>query len=361
MTTHPDPSPRNRAKGLFRALIVLVLLTGAGAAVWHWKPWETRPAIVTVEVLATGPAARVLAVNGRVAALNTVDIRPAVTGQIIEIAADENDVVAAGQTLARIDDAQARSERDQAQAALDAGRVRLAQAQATLDRARALGTNVSRSTLEDAELAASLAEDEIERLSAAVAQAESRLAAYTLTAPFAGTVIARTVEPGAMIDQQTVLFTIADLTTLVVETDIDEIYAAQIATGLAARLQPAGMSQTLTGHVSFAAPRIDPTTGGRLVRLDFDAPRDLPVGLTVAVNIIVAEDPAALTIPREAMLSDGNGTFVLVDRGGIAVRLPVEVIEWPADRLIVTRGLAAGDRLILTPVPEGTPVRVAGP
>lgn len=325
------------------------------------RPWETRPATVAIETVTPGPATRVLAVNGRIAALNTVDIRPGVTGQIVSVAADENDVVAAGQTLARIDDTLPRSELDQARAALDAGRVRLAQAQATLDRARALGPNVARSTLEDAELAASLAEDEIERLDAAVAQAENRLARYTLTAPFGGTVIGRSVDPGAMVDLQSVLFTIADLETLVVETDIDEIYAAQITTGLAAVLQPAGMSETLPGHVSFAAPRIDPTTGGRLVRLDFDAPQDLPVGLTVAVNIVVEDLSSALTIPRAAISTDGAASFVLVDRGGIATRVPVQVVDWPADRLIVTAGLAPGDRLILTPVAEGAQVRADGP
>lgn len=349
---------RKRGKAIFWTAGLLIGLAAA-YGLWRWQPWASQPALVEVETLAPAPASRILAVNGRVAALNSIEIRPAVSGQITSVAVVENDVVESGAVLARIVDDLARSDLDQAQAARGAGAVRLTQAQSALDRATALAGNVARSTREDAELAVQIAQGELDRLSGIVAQAESRLANYTLTAPFAGTIITRAVEPGAMVDMSTTLFTLADLTDLVVEADIDEIYAAQITEGLAAVLQPAGMSGHLAGRVSFAAPRIDPATGGRLVRLTFDEVQDLPVGLTVAINIVVDQQEAALTLPRAALtISDGRASAMVL-RDGIATEVDVDIIDWPADRLIVTEGLQAGDAVILTPVAAGDAVRVA--
>lgn len=340
-------------------LIALLVLIGAGYGVMRWQPWITKPTVVSIETLSPAPATRILAVSGRVAALNSIAIRPAVSGQITAVSVVENDLVTSGTVLARIADDVARSERDQAIAARGAGEVRLTQAQSAFDRARALGGNVARSTLEDAELSLQIAQGELDRLSGVVAQTESRLANYTLTAPFDGTIITRAVEPGAMVDMSTTLFTLADLTDLVVEADIDEIYAAQITEGLKAVLQPAGMSRNLDGEVSFAAPRIDPTTGGRLIRLTFEAEQDLPVGLTVAINIVVDQQDEALTLPRAALTFTEGRASAMVLRDGIAVETPVDVIDWPADRLIVTDGLQAGDQVILTPVMAGEAVRLA--
>lgn len=354
-----DPQTTPRRGRWIRWLILFVIVAGAGYGVMVWQPWMTKPQVVQVETLAPAPARRVLAVNGRVAALNGIEIRPAVSGQLTEVLVTENDLVAAGDILARIEDALARSDLDQAVAQQGAGQVRLTQAQSAFDRARALGGNVARSTVEDAELSLQIAQGDLARLDGVVAQARTRLEKYTITAPFGGTIITRAAEPGAMVDMQTALFSLADLTDLVVEADIDEIYAAEIRAGLTALLQPAGMSQNLQGTVSFAAPRIDTATGGRLVRLTFDEEQDLPVGLTVAVNIVVDAQDAALTVPRAALTISDNNATVQVLRDGRAARIPVEIIEWPADRLIVTAGLDAGDQVILTPVDDGAEVRVA--
>jgi hypothetical protein len=69
------------------------------------------------------------------------------------------------------------------------------------------------------------------------------------------------------------------------------------------------------------------------------------VGLTVTANIIIEDRPLALTIPRSAMVA-GPAVFVLV--AGHAVKTAVEVIDWPAARLIVTKGLSVGDAVIVT-------------
>ncbi|MBU1305853.1 MAG: efflux RND transporter periplasmic adaptor subunit [Alphaproteobacteria bacterium] len=327
---------------------MLLLLVGGGYAIVA-EPWKARPAKVAVEQVALGPVSQVLAVNGRIAARETVDIRSLVAAQVIDVAADEGDAVAAGDLLVRLNTSQPGALVDQARAALDAGLVQQQQAQANSDRAKALGENATRVAREDAERSLTAASNEVERLRAALDQAQSQLALYTITAPISGVVLNRAVDRGQLVDTQTELFTLADLNQLLVETDVDEIYSARIHAGLKALLKPAGDSVARDGTVSFAAPTVDPATGGRAVKIAFDAVVDLPVGLTVNANIIVSQTDAAISVPRAAIVTEGSQSHVMVIADGTVAARPVTFEDWPAERVIVTTGLAVGDSVILAP------------
>ena len=66
------------------------------------------------------------------------------------------------------------------------------------------------------------AEQEVGRLRALVDQARFQLTKFSILAPISGTVLTRGVEPGQVVDLSTPLFTLADLSELIVETDVDE-------------------------------------------------------------------------------------------------------------------------------------------
>jgi len=342
------PKGRRRRRTGWLAFAV-VLLVGFGAYAYLKRPWETKPAVVAVETMVKGPVSQVLAVTGRVAASQAVKVKSAVSGQAVEVRADEGDSVTAGDVLVQIDTAQPKALEAQARAALDAGQVKQQQAQANVDRARALGENATRSAREDAELSLTAATNEVARLRAALEQAQSQLAQYTITAPLTGVVLDRAVDRGQLVDTQTELFTVADLGQLLVETDVDEIYSSQIRSGLKALLMPAGGSVAQEGMVTFAAPTVDPSTGGRAIKIAFDDKVDLPVGLTVNANIIVSETDAALSVPRSAIITQGTQSHVLVLDKGFVVERPIDFSDWPADRVMVTGGLAVGDNVILDP------------
>ena len=330
-------------------LILVLAVVAAGAYAFVARPWEPKPAAVAVEVLAPGPFSQVLAVNGRVIARETVTVRAPVSARIVEVMVNEGDLVQAGDVLVQLETSQPKALVDQAQAALDAGIVRQAQAKATADRANALGENATRSAREDAELALSAASNEVARLQAALAEAQSQFEQYTILAPLTGTVLNRNADRGQLVDPQTELFVIADLADLQVETDIDELYSARISAGLKALLRPVGDSVAQHGSVVFASPTVDPATGGRPVKLAFDEPVELPVGLTINANIIVSETEGALTIPRGAIITEGTDSHVLVVENGAAAQRAIEFSDWPAGRVIVTAGLAEGDQVILDP------------
>lgn len=351
---------RGRRRRLLWGGLVFVLLVAAGAYLALSRPWEPKPIAVTVEILSLGPVSRVLAVNGSVAAKTSVAVRSSVAGQVLAVLAAEGDSVAKDQLAIELDSSQPRALVAQAQAAFEAGNVKLQQAQTDVDRARALGDNTPRKTLEDANLALTAAHNELDRLQAGLDQAQSQLAEYEIRSPLDGVVLARNVEPGQIVDTQSTLLTIADTARLVVKMDVDELYAAQIRTGLKVILAPVGVATPLNGTISFASPVVDATTGGRAVEASFDEQASLPVGLTVMANILVDTEAAALTIPRSALIvANRTATAFVIGPKGAEER-QVSYVDWPADRVIVTSGLAAGDQVILNPtgIRDGAAVKV---
>ena len=342
------PTSRRTRRKWFWGALVTVLILGAGYAAIT-QPWRSRPASVAVEILNLGPVSQVLALNGRIAARQAVRIRSSVVAQAVDVAAEVGAKVTAGDLLVRLNTSQPRALVNQAQAGLDAGLVQQQQAQANAERARALGENVTRVAREDAERGLVAAGNEVARLRAALDQAQSQLALYTISAPIDGVVLNRAVDRGQLVDTQSELFTIADLSHLVVETDVDEIYSARIQRGLKALLRPAGYSVAQSGTVIFAAPTVDPSTGGRAVKIAFDEAVDMPVGLTVNVNIIVSKTESALSVQRAAIVTEGADSHVLVVENGRALSRPVTFLDWPAERVMVTAGLSAGEWVVLDP------------
>lgn len=346
--TAPNSRRGRRSHWVWLAVGGLVLISGSAFAYLE-QPWKPKSAAVAVEVVSEGPVTQALAVNGRVAARQAVNVRSAVSGQAMEVGAEEGASVLAGDVLLQLDASQPQALLVQSTAALDAGLVRQQQAQAIADRARALGDNATRSAREDAELSLTVATNEVSRLRAAVEQAQSQLAQYTITAPLSGVVLNRSVDRGQIVDTQTDLFTVADLSQLLVETDVDEIYSSRIHDGLIALLRPAGDSVPQNGTVIFAAPTVDPATGGRAVKIAFDSAVDLPVGLTVNANIIVSQTDAALSVPRSAIVTEGSESHLLLLENGIVEQRVIAFSDWPAERVIVTSGLSVGDVVILNP------------
>lgn len=338
-------------------------LVVAAAVLSYVQPWVAKPPLVMIEVAALAPATRVLAVNGRMAAAHSVDVRPQASGAIERLFVAEGDTVKPEQSLARINADTQNTLLRQAVAGLDAALVAQEGARAAFDRSSALGANVSRSDLEGQSRALQSAAQEVARMTAMVDQAQIALNNHTVVAPIGGKVLTLRVDPGQIVDASTVLMTLADLTDLMVETDVDEVYATQISQGQPAVLQLAGESVTRAGHVSHVSDRVDVATGGLAVKLVFDEAVSAPVGLTVTANIVVDQQDAALTVPRSALATVGSakGVFLAIDC--TARFQPVQVVDWPAARLIVTGGLAEGSALIVdaTGLVPGQAIKVGQP
>ncbi|MDX2223471.1 MAG: efflux RND transporter periplasmic adaptor subunit [Rhodospirillaceae bacterium] len=319
---------------------------------------------VTVMTVAAQPVERVLAVTGRVRAKESVAVLPKASGEIVALTKDDGDLVGAGEVLGRIDDARARATVEQAAAAADAQSRVLAQAERDLARAQTLlerGT-VTAAAVEAATLAVTRGREDLRRLQSVLNDAELRLAEYAIVAPLAGRVLDRPIDAGQVVDARSVLFEIAPIGAREIETEVDEAYSMSLALGQEARMAFAGVAAPVTGRVTYLSPQIDAATGGRVVRLEFDAGPDaaeLPVGLSVDVNIVVDRQDAALTVPRAAIRDIAADPSVLVLEGNVVTRRPVRFTDWPAASVVVTDGIRVGDRVIVDALPPAVGAEAA--
>ncbi|MFC3096248.1 efflux RND transporter periplasmic adaptor subunit [Alteraurantiacibacter palmitatis] len=108
--------------------ILLAVLALAVLAVAAYGFLAPRDKEVATFVMQAAPAPRLLAVNGRIRPRLQVDIRPALGGELVALPFDVGGRVAAGQVLARIDDAPETAAIAEAEASVQAQEAPLAQA-----------------------------------------------------------------------------------------------------------------------------------------------------------------------------------------------------------------------------------------
>lgn len=331
---------------IFLGLLTLAVLALAGY--WLLAPRDKEVATIVTQA---APAQRVLAVNGRIRPRLQVDIRPALGGELVALPFDVGDRVAAGQVLARIDDAPETAAIAEAEASVQTQAATLAQARRDLARFEALGEFVSRREVEQRQLAVVEGERELSRRRANVVQARELRDRRVLRAPFAGVILERLVDPGQTVGMDSIIYRLADLSSPEVTVEVDEIYATEVRPGMEALISLPGQAQPIRAVVAHIEPRVDPATGARDVRLSLaDAAVDAPSGLTVTVNLVIEQRESAISVPRSAIIQSGGEARVrVVPADGIVAERAISFVDWPAESVIVTSGLQAGEHILADP------------
>lgn len=342
----------------YLALLGLIILVALGY--WAFAPREPLVATIRAE---QAPASRILAVNGRIRPRLQVDIRPALGGELVLLPFDVGDRVAMGQVIARIDDGPETAAIAEAEASVQAQQATLAQARRDLARFEALGRFATKREVEQRRLAVEEGARELNRRRASVVQAREQRDRRVLRAPFAGVILERPVDPGQTVGLDSVIYRLADLSSPEVTVEVDEIYAAEVRPGMEARISLPGQGRELRARVAHVEPRVDPATGARDVRLSLvDAAVDVPSGLTVTVNLVIEQRERAISVPRSALIvSAGGAKARIVGADGVVAERSVSFIDWPAEEVIVTSGIKAGERYLADPnaAQPGEKVRVA--
>jgi RND family efflux transporter MFP subunit len=347
-----------------RRLLPLIVAVGVVAVLYlGYRRIASLPPRIEVTQARTEDVIRVLAVTGRIRPRLTTRVQSLVSGTVLTLAREEGDIVRRGDVLATLDAQSARAALAQATAQAAARRADAEQRQRDHDRAVRLAAagGIPDAEAEAARTALETARQALRQAEAVAAESESRLRDYTLRSPIDGVVLARAIDPGQNVTPQTVLYEVATGSDSEIEMEVDEQFLGELAVGLGATVAPlTGERRQLEARVSYIGKRVSETSGAVPVRLEFtgEAPR-LPAGLSVDVNLRIAEHPQATTVPRAAVAGLGTDPYVMLVRSDSIVRRPVHVIDWPSARIVVLEGLAAGDVVALTPklVREGLVVR----
>ena len=385
-------SAPSRRWGRWVVLLLLLGATGGGAWWWSQRVVPIEVEVAQVSQRAVGTQASVLNASGYVTARRRATVSSKVTGKVIEVNVEEGMAVREGQVLARLDDSTMRAGLELARAQLEAARravpeveVRLEEARLTLARRQRLAKEglATPADLEQAEAEVNSLIARIGSLRELVNVAERQVTLQQIAiddmvirAPFSGVAISKDAQPGEMVSPvsagggftRTGISTIVDMRSLEVEVDVNESYINRVTAG-----QP--VTAVLDAYPDFEIPAkviaVVPTADRQkatvLVRIGFNAldPRILPdMGVKVTFlrepteGSAPAARPVAL-VPKSAVRTENGASFVFLVKQGTVERRAVQTAGTDGDRLEVTAGLSAGDRVVVAPPPgvaEGTPI-----
>lgn len=349
-------------KKLVIAVLVLGVLVGGSVIAYRRYRARQREIVVTTETVAARDLAAIVSASGKIQPNRLVNISADTPGRVVNLNVQEGQRVTKGQFLLQIDPKSLRTRVEggaaslkaaegslsQMRQAIETARVQLEQSQKTLTRQRDLWKEglTTRESLDRAESDAKAAESalrERERLvdaqaarisqeRASLQSAEYDLSKVRIESPIDGIVTRRNIQEGetavigTMNNAGTVLLTLADMSKIQAEVEVDETNIPQVALG-----QPATVTidaipdRTFRGHVTEIGNSPIQTTGAAtsgtqatnfkvVVALDEPVP-DVRPGFTCTADITTATRTKALAVPIPAvavreLVVDPDGTVL---------------------------------------------------
>ena len=298
---------------------------------------ETKAPAVPVEVakVAKRPISASYSGTANLEAPSEAQVVAKTSGVVLQVLAEEGDVVRAGQVLARIDPDRARLEVERTGATVR-------KLESNFNRAKELLA----SKLVSAESVEQIRFD-LESARASHDLARLELSYTNIVAPFDGVVAQRMVKVGNLVALNAPAFRVVDNSQLEAVLNVPEREMATLKAGMPLRMVvDAVPGQVFEGKVDRISPVVDSGSGTFRVVCAFEGGGTLRPGMFGRIEVVYDERVDALTMPRVALLEDEGEPAVFVVRESKAVRVPVELGYVNGELAEVRSGLAEGDDVV---------------
>ncbi len=361
----------------------IIFLTGVLALIaliifLNLKSQREKSIKVTVERVTTKNLTSIVSASGEVKPKKNINLSAHVPGRIVKIGVKEGDRVKAGDFLLKLDSAQYEANAERDRALIQAYRSQLIEAEARMKRDENQYNRQKKlydeqliplEQLEMAKVQYEIARAQWQALRHQIQQAEAslkstldNLSKTVYVSPIDGIITSLRVEEGeiavigTMNNPGTVLMTIADLSEMVVEVEVDETDVVAVKLGQEAIIKVDALpKQTLVGHVTeIGSSALEKTTMSSQESRNFkvtitlqDPPPSLKPGLSATGDIIVARKEGVLAVPVSAIVvrekEEGHGSKKIEEEGvfivenertrfqpikrGIIGEMDVEVVE----------------------------------
>ena len=323
-------------------LLVPVALVGCGRDAEPERPsGRSAERALPVQAIEVAPRdlSRRVQVSAPVEPFRTIRLAARTEGVLTEVLVEEGDEVSAGQLLARIDVREQRAE-------LQRARARLQEKQASFQRMEQLKERnyIDTASYETARADLAIAETDVNLW-------QTRVDFGTVNSTIDGTVVARYIEPGEAISRHAALFSIADLSSMVVRLGVSELDVRNLRMGDAVVLQVDAVADEnpLAGMIRRIFPAAE--ADSRLITVEVEIPEALDAGVRpgflARANMLVDRRDNVLAVPAGSVAESGGEYFVMVINGDN--RLERRVIEPGIIRGAwreVRSGLDTGDRVV---------------
>lgn len=271
-------------------------------------------------------------------------------GRVVSVPVDAGQWVRQGQVLAVIDRS-VQSQQIAAQAAqVDVARADAALAQANFDRGLKLTDRgfISKADVDRLRATRDAADARVKQAQAQLGELRALSARLNITAPDAGLLLTRNVEPGQVVSGGSgILFSIARGGELELLAAVSEEDLARLSVGAAAQVTPVGTEKSFAGQIWQLSPTIEQQTRQGTARIALSyAPELRPGGFASAR--ISSGSMVAPFLPESAIQSDEKGSFVLiVGKDDKVVRRTVKTGMVTEGGIAIVQGLAGGERVVL--------------
>lgn len=358
------------------ALAAAGALTGCGAR--EGGAMAPPPPEVVVATVTRGDLPLDLAYTGRAVGSREVEVRALVSGIVLQRRYEEGSAVRRGDVLFLIDPDRYRAAVEQARAELGVEQARLAEARRQRARLESL---VERSLVSQRQLDEAVSAFEVAEANTAAARARLRTAELDLSytevrAPISGLTSREVRSEGSLAiagDDSSLLTRIVQTDPIYVEFSLPEREAAQVRARLAAGRAPTvrvgladGTEHPQAAELTFIDNAVEAGSGTVRARAVLPNPeRRLVPGQFLRARLEGVVVPGAVAVPRRAVMSSAQGSFVwLVGEGDVAELRPVRIDLTVGDVAVIAEGLAGGERVVtegVLKVQPGVKVTIAAP
>lgn len=352
---------------------VLLALAVAGGSYWllpEQAPVETaqpaegsaKPGALSAEQIRRMGITTEAAVPATSAELGTVpgtitlppEARVAVTapfgGSVVRLFVVTGQAVTKGQALAVV-----RSiEPVQYGAALARGQAQLDVAQANAARTRQLASEgiIAGARAEEAQAALREAQVAVSENRRILAQTGAGAGGeITLRAPISGRLAAVSVQTGGPVDGLTAPFVIENTASFMVDLQIPERLAASVHPGMEISL-PGSDGQFVSGNIVSVGASLDPATRSIIARARIGSDPAIVSGKGVMVTLKGSRDISGFSVPAAALTKLDGKDVVFVLSGGVFAVRPVTIAGRSSDRVTLTSGVKAGERVATSGLAE---------
>jgi RND family efflux transporter MFP subunit len=336
--------------------------------------------VVNVTKIYPSQSFSLLNASGYVVAQRKAAVASKITSRLISLSAEEGNRVKAGQVIARLEGEDTQAAREQAEANLDVARynldltkAELKDATISLQRSKELVAKgfVSQSDYDSAEARSKKATAAVEAGEAGVKAGKAALKStdvaleYTLIrAPFDAVVLTKNADVGDIVtplgaaaNAKASVFTIADMGSLQVETDVSESNLQQVRIGQPCEIQLDSLpDMRFRGIVHMIVPTADRSKATVMVKIRFvDKDERILPEMSAKVAFLSREIKKEEEKPRTALNSSavvarGGKRLVFLVKENRVVETPITTGEIFGDMTEVVSGVKPGDRIAMKPL-----------
>jgi membrane fusion protein, multidrug efflux system len=372
------PRPRKNRVRLIVGIVGLVLLVLVLFHLFGGKKQKaaTPPQVVSTGTAAVGDMPETLNELGTVTPVATVNVLPQLSGYVTAVGYKEGEDVAKGQFLVQIDPRQFEIDKQQAQAQLAKDQASLAQARADLVRFTQLNQqkSIAEQTFEDQKFLVQQDEAAVEADRANIAQFDLDLIYCHITAPVAGRVGLRLVDPGNYVTPSIspALVTITTMKPTTVEFTVPQNSLSKVlqrfnsGTKLPVTVFNSDNSKQLAAGSLYAiSNQMATSTGTVTLRAQFaNDDEALFPNEFVNVSLLVDTLQKAVLVPTPAVLSGAPGDYVYLVNSDQTVSVH-KVTPGPSDgtNTVILSGLAAGQIVVtdgMDRLSDGAKIKIGG-